>query len=52
MTNTLRWRAIYVPSGTGRIGFVDPADVAAVAAHVLTTPATRARPTGSPARRR
>lgn len=44
MTNTLWWRdtitgtgSIFVPTGTGRIGFIDPADIAAVAAHVLTT---------------
>lgn len=45
MTNTLWWSesirsagAIFVPTGTGRIGFIDPADIAAVAAHVLTSP--------------
>ncbi len=44
MPNTIWWRdtilsagSILVPTGTGRIGFVDPADIAAVAAHVLTT---------------
>jgi len=44
MTNTIRWRdtilsagSIFLPTGTGRVGFVDPADIAAVAAHVLTT---------------
>jgi uncharacterized protein YbjT (DUF2867 family) len=43
MTNTLWWRdsiasagAIFVPTGGGRVGFVDPADIAAVAARVLT----------------
>lgn len=44
MTNTIWWRdtiesagSIFVPTGSGRIGFVDPADIGAVAAHVLTT---------------
>ncbi len=44
MTNTLWWRdtilaagSIFVPTGTGRVGFVDPSDIAAVAARVLTT---------------
>lgn len=44
MTNTLWWAesirskgAIFVPTGTGRIGFIDPADIAAVAAQVLTS---------------
>ncbi|MDQ6740141.1 MAG: SDR family oxidoreductase [Actinomycetota bacterium] len=45
MSNTLWWTgsiqaqgAIFAPTGTGRVGFIDPADIAAVAAHVLTTP--------------
>ncbi|MDQ3734707.1 MAG: SDR family oxidoreductase [Actinomycetota bacterium] len=44
MTNTAWWRdtilsagSIFVPSGSGRVGFVDPADIGAVAAKVLTT---------------
>ena len=44
MSNTLWWRdtittagAIFAPTGTGRVGFIDPADIAAVAAHVLAT---------------
>lgn len=44
MTNTVWWRdtilgagSIFVPTGSGRVGFVDPADIGAVAAHVLTT---------------
>jgi len=44
MSNTLWWAeairaqgAIFVPTGTGRVGFIDPADIAAVAAHVLTS---------------
>lgn len=49
MTNTIWWRdtlrsadAIFVPSGSGRIGFVDPADIASVAATTLTTEGHRA----------
>lgn len=44
MTNTLRYRdvihgahALFVPSGDGRIGYIDPADIAAVAAVALTS---------------
>jgi len=44
MTNTAWWRdtilsagSIFVPTGSGRVGFVDPADIGAVAAKVLTT---------------
>jgi uncharacterized protein YbjT (DUF2867 family) len=43
MSNTLWWRdgitsagAIFAPTGSGRVGFVDPADIAAVAARALT----------------
>jgi uncharacterized protein YbjT (DUF2867 family) len=42
MSNTLWWRptieaagAIFAPSGTGRVGFIDPADIAEVAAAAL-----------------
>ena len=45
MTNTLRWlpeitarSTVSVPSGGGAVGFVDPADIAAVAFTALTTP--------------
>lgn len=44
MSNALWWRetietagSIFMPTGDGPVGFVDPADIAAVAAHVLTT---------------
>ncbi|HEY0814686.1 MAG TPA: NAD(P)H-binding protein [Pseudonocardia sp.] len=44
MTNTLRWlpeitanSTVSVPSGGGAVGFVDPADIAAVAFAALTT---------------
>ena len=43
MTNTLRYKdmihgphALFVPSGDGRIGYIDPADIAAVARVALT----------------
>ncbi|MDQ6898520.1 MAG: NAD(P)H-binding protein [Candidatus Dormibacteraeota bacterium] len=45
MTNTTWWAesiaaasAIFVPSGTGRVALIDPADIAEVAARVVTTP--------------
>lgn len=45
MTNALRWRdtirssgAFYEPTGTGRQAMIDPEDIGAVAAKVLTTP--------------
>lgn len=45
MTNTLRWLSeitaratVSVPTGHGRVGFVDPADIAAVAFAALTEP--------------
>lgn len=45
MTNALWWAgtikgagAIFLPAGTGKVGFIDPADIAAVAVKVLTTP--------------
>jgi (4-alkanoyl-5-oxo-2,5-dihydrofuran-3-yl)methyl phosphate reductase len=44
MTNTLWWAgsikgagAIFHPSGSGKVGFVDPVDIGEVGAHVLTT---------------
>jgi len=44
MTNTLWWAntikatgSIFVPTGDGRVGFIDPADIGAVAATVLTS---------------
>ncbi len=44
MTNTAWWRdtilgagSVFVPTGTGRVGFIDPTDIGAVGAHVLTT---------------
>lgn len=43
MTNTIWWAetikataSIFVPTGEGRVGFIDPADIGAVAAVVLT----------------
>ena len=50
MSNALRWGggvraagALFVPSGEGRIGFIDPDDIARVAARALTEPGHEGR---------
>lgn len=50
MSNALRWSdgvraagALFVPSGAGRIGFVDPDDIGRVAARALTEPGHEGR---------